>query len=462
MAGIQTSQSPIISNKKLAVNDVKSKITAIRQAGGALAANTADAFDAITDATNAMLKVLKTPPPSLNELIVTDTAGNVIAWAGSRVYKTVNYEGVYAKQLYVGGTDPSNAPLFADNAGNVVIGLNGSVAIQDLAGTFVGFLGVVAQAPVNIIGVTNAAGLIQIETSAPHNYVTGDTVSVLAVPGVTSANGDHVITVVDATHFTENGSAFSGAYTSGGTVARFYGGVWSQSAAFGGTGFADANIRIFADGHIGMNGLIDFNQGGISIAEVLIGGGFGIEVIQTDGTGARTAKMSVIGDTQIFITDGTLTTAIQPNIIVTKALTASGVITFGGGALTVDASGNLASSGSGSFGSGALTVDTSGNLVSSGAVKFSALASGVVYSAAGVLTTTPVPLGLGIGGTGATTATTARASLSAVQKQLISITATAVLGAAGATYNQAYVQSLATLLTAIEADLQTIKTAINT
>jgi hypothetical protein len=67
--------------------------------------------------------------------------------------------------------------------------------------------------------VSNAAslgGLIEITTSTPHGFATGNSIIVSGVGGVPAADIVAPITVVDATHFTLNGSTFSGAYTSGG------------------------------------------------------------------------------------------------------------------------------------------------------------------------------------------------------------------------------------------------------
>jgi hypothetical protein len=59
---------------------------------------------------------------------------------------------------------------------------------------------------------------IQITTSATNSLVTGQTVIIFGVGGNTAANGTFVITVIDNTHFTLNGSTGNGTYTSGGTI----------------------------------------------------------------------------------------------------------------------------------------------------------------------------------------------------------------------------------------------------
>lgn len=68
--------------------------------------------------------------------------------------------------------------------------------------------------------VANAAGLIRITTTANHGLTTGDIVGVVEVTGVTQLQNPTawVVTVVNATQFTLDGSAFSGSYTGGGRV----------------------------------------------------------------------------------------------------------------------------------------------------------------------------------------------------------------------------------------------------
>jgi hypothetical protein len=68
-----------------------------------------------------------------------------------------------------------------------------------------------------ITAATNATP-IQITTSVANNLVTGQTVTISGVTGNTAANGTFVITRVDSTNFTLNGSVGNGAYISGGTV----------------------------------------------------------------------------------------------------------------------------------------------------------------------------------------------------------------------------------------------------
>lgn len=72
-------------------------------------------------------------------------------------------------------------------------------------------------AQVAVTAASNASP-IQITTGVPHNLTTGDTVNISGVTGNTSANGLFVITVVNGTQFTLNGSTGNGTYGNGGIV----------------------------------------------------------------------------------------------------------------------------------------------------------------------------------------------------------------------------------------------------
>jgi len=70
-----------------------------------------------------------------------------------------------------------------------------------------------------VTAATNATP-IAITTSTSHNLATGDYVFIQGVLGNTAANGHFIITFTGANTFTLNGSAGSGAYTSGGAVTN--------------------------------------------------------------------------------------------------------------------------------------------------------------------------------------------------------------------------------------------------
>ena len=68
-----------------------------------------------------------------------------------------------------------------------------------------------------IAGATNATPIV-VQTTASHGLSTGAYVTISGVIGNTNANGTWVVTVVDATHFSLNGSTGNSAYVSGGVV----------------------------------------------------------------------------------------------------------------------------------------------------------------------------------------------------------------------------------------------------
>ena len=68
---------------------------------------------------------------------------------------------------------------------------------------------------VSVIAASNSSP-INITTASAHNLSNGTGVTISGVGGNTAANGNWTVTVTDATHFTLNGSAGNGNYTSGG------------------------------------------------------------------------------------------------------------------------------------------------------------------------------------------------------------------------------------------------------
>ena len=68
--------------------------------------------------------------------------------------------------------------------------------------------------------VDNGSGLIRLTLATTNGMITGQTVTVQDVGGVTAASGNWTITVIDATQIDLQSSAFSGTYTSGGYVVN--------------------------------------------------------------------------------------------------------------------------------------------------------------------------------------------------------------------------------------------------
>jgi hypothetical protein len=67
----------------------------------------------------------------------------------------------------------------------------------------------------------NGSGLIRLTTAAASRQLrTGDRVVVANVGGVAAATGTWTVTAISPTSYDLQGSTFSGAFTSGGTVKR--------------------------------------------------------------------------------------------------------------------------------------------------------------------------------------------------------------------------------------------------
>ncbi|HWR49927.1 MAG TPA: hypothetical protein VN428_02400 [Bryobacteraceae bacterium] len=94
--------------------------------------------------------------------------------------------------------------------------------------------------------VNNGSGLVRLTVTA-HGYESGDKANVQNVGGVPAATGQWTVTVVDANTLDLDGSAFAGAYTSGGTCVRYFAGGLFQNVAVG-PSFDDYRLRAFPDG----------------------------------------------------------------------------------------------------------------------------------------------------------------------------------------------------------------------
>ena len=229
--------------------DIKAMSNAVRANQKGVQIYISDALDKIQAAVNVVQNVLRrSQSNSINELLITDRNGALIGWIGSRA----PYFGAWFKQLYVGATGPDTAPFFADQSGDVIIGKNGSLAIQDGGGNEVGWLGVQADAPKNITGATNATPVVV--TINAHGYEDGDTVFIANVGGNTATNGYRIVqnasvNTFEITDLDGVNVAGNGAYTTGGTSIRYFGGGRFQTIAVGAS-FTNYKLRAYADGQL--------------------------------------------------------------------------------------------------------------------------------------------------------------------------------------------------------------------
>ena len=74
--------------------------------------------------------------------------------------------------------------------------------------------------------VDNGSGLVRV-TSATHGRTTGEKIFISGILGTTEANGGWIVTVISATELDLQGSTFTNAYASGGTLRIGYG--WTIS-----------------------------------------------------------------------------------------------------------------------------------------------------------------------------------------------------------------------------------------
>lgn len=249
--------------------DVRSQISAFKVKGGAWI-DLASVLDQIQSSNNRLEKAIRSASDNtFNEIIIKGAGGALIGWIGSRP----PYFGAWFKQVYIGADGPDTAPFFADVNGDVIIGKNGSLALQDGGGNEVGWLGVQADAAKAITGATNATPVVV--TVAAHGYETGDTVYIDGVLGNTAANGYRIVEVTGVNTFAITDLdgidvAGSGAYTAAGTSTRYFGGGRFQTMAIG-SSFTNYKLRAYADGQLKIkdalitltdvanNGYIEFN-----------------------------------------------------------------------------------------------------------------------------------------------------------------------------------------------------------
>lgn len=239
---------PLIARSNAYSLDIRAAIAGLNGKGGDWTI-LSSALGQIQSSTNRIERALRdVADNTFGEIIVRDSTGKLIGWIGSRA----PYFGAWFQQLYVGADGPDTAPFFADVNGDVIIGKNGSLELQDGGGNEVGWLGVQADSAKAITGATNATPIVI--TSNAHGYENGDTVFIASVGGNTAANGYRIVQGVTANTYqltTLAGAnvAGSGAYTAGGTATRYFGGGRFQTIAVG-TSFTNYKLRAYADGQL--------------------------------------------------------------------------------------------------------------------------------------------------------------------------------------------------------------------
>ncbi len=98
------------------------------------------------------------------------------------------------------------------------------------------------QANSTVSTMVSSGGLVKVGTTAAHGFESGDIIQLSGTVGTVEANGQWIVTVVDATHFTLNNSNFLNAYVSGGTIAHC--GYSAPLTAFNNTFFLNTPINL--------------------------------------------------------------------------------------------------------------------------------------------------------------------------------------------------------------------------
>lgn len=162
----------------------------------------------------------------------------------------------------VAGSDTSNVLTSFQTLyeANIVPLLNANYKLLDY--TLRAIVGKQYGTPFRAISSVVGGAPVTIQTSTPHGYATGNSVSVSGVTTPTGVNGSWIITVVDGSTFTLDGSTASGAWSGSGQVQRIKGQlqftyadqeVLASSAVGGSAGdalplFATASVRRISSG----------------------------------------------------------------------------------------------------------------------------------------------------------------------------------------------------------------------
>jgi hypothetical protein len=96
-------------------------------------------------------------------------------------------------------------------------------------------------ANLSVTAMASQGGLIKVTTAA-NTLETGDVVQLSGTVGTVEANGQWIVTVIDATHFLLNNSFFVNVYASGGTVVHC--GYSTALTAFDNTFFLNTPIDL--------------------------------------------------------------------------------------------------------------------------------------------------------------------------------------------------------------------------
>lgn len=161
-----------------------------------------------------------------NFLSISNSGTNIRLTAGTGSFVTLATNQTYASGFPITGDKAfGGAVTFGHNGvGGFASSCNASnfrpLVTGDIGGNAIA-ASITSQLAGNITGATNATPIVihySPNTTNTTPIQTGDTVTIVNVLGNTAANGDWVVTVIDPTHFSLNGSTGNGAWTSGGNI----------------------------------------------------------------------------------------------------------------------------------------------------------------------------------------------------------------------------------------------------
>lgn len=323
--------------------------TADAQTYAKMFGSTADALGTLQKELDQIVNQLQTPLPQADEIQISDSTGNLVVDIGDFVDLTDNiaYNGIWAKNMWIGGSGPATAAIVADSSGvtinNVKIVLTGPAGTITLDPTVpdINVASSSTTAYVNIIpGAIVVSAANATTTPTPGTIVLIGELSgstpfpqmELAPGGITIQNASGLATVVSMAasgHDLESGTMQL--IKSDGSVAlivdtssvtaapvSIFGGSTSQlfmtqgRAGFGGN--TTAGYAVDATGDVNVSGVYR------------VGGTAGISVIRTNETVSYTSVTNgVFGTPGAGQSNGTVVTGLT----VTVAFS-----TFTGGILT--------------------------------------------------------------------------------------------------------------------------------
>lgn len=205
------SGSPVRANAPSSIRSPEGQ----RLFGGQLANSLAGDLEGFTSAINDILQKLQTAP-QMSQLLLTNTAGEIIAAVGNLVYAGVRYTN-YFNELHVGNPlqtrDPQQSLFNANLDGSVSIGQNGWFDVHDPYDGNAAWIGTQFDTLLITGSTNNGSGLIRLQVTG-HTLVTGNSCQVrnMQLAGVPNATGQWTVTAIDANHIDLQNSVWAGLF----------------------------------------------------------------------------------------------------------------------------------------------------------------------------------------------------------------------------------------------------------